>query len=42
MLICAGVGEDLVDWWAVMEAPQHQLEDALHGRCVCDIETRCA
>jgi hypothetical protein len=28
----AGVGEDIVDWVSVMNAPSHQLEAALHGR----------
>jgi hypothetical protein len=31
---CTGIGEDIVDWWGVMTAPQPQLEAALHGRCV--------
>lgn len=31
-MCCAGVGVDMVDWVAVMNAPPHQLEAALHGR----------
>jgi hypothetical protein len=31
-LVPAGVGEDMIDYVAVMNAPQQQLEEALHGR----------
>jgi hypothetical protein len=33
LLLCAaGVGEDIVDWVSVMNAPSRKLEAALHGR----------
>jgi hypothetical protein len=30
--VAAGVGEDMIDYVAVMNTPQQQLEEALHGR----------